>query len=292
MSIKLLTVSRLEDGLVLASYRAKDKGAECEETVDRVLRSGNIQPNSQITVVINDDIGTLHLLAGTIDVLSAVTNATYPRRSAFQLLKDARDAVVNNVAPGEITGTSERGALSRTCKPWLKQLSEKYSVLASVDKITAVGAKVDEVRLVMEGNINRVLDNAENLSNVEDKAENLRQNAQQFQRKSESLRKVLWWRNLKMKLIVLLLVLSIVGYFVVPMLVKMHQGDSDDDRDQEFPPGYWQPRWPPASPAYPAVNSPPPSDVSPPLAVNSPPPSNISPPPSDVLPLPSDISPP
>jgi hypothetical protein len=50
------------------------------------------------------------------------------------------------------------------------QLSEKYSVLASVDKFTAVGAKVDEVRLVMEGNINRVLDNAENLSNVEDKA--------------------------------------------------------------------------------------------------------------------------
>uniref|UniRef100_A0A7S0N7B5 V-SNARE coiled-coil homology domain-containing protein n=1 Tax=Pyramimonas obovata TaxID=1411642 RepID=A0A7S0N7B5_9CHLO len=263
MSVRFLTLARLHDGLTLATYKSKDKTTQCEETVDRVLKSGNIKPNSQLTVVINDEIGTLHLSAGPEDVLAAVTEASYPRRTAFQMLNALREAVNNNLTPQEIAESTEPGALNGTCKPWLKEVFQKYSALESVDKITAVGMKVDEVRAVMEGNINRVLDNAENLSSVEDKAESLRQNAQQFQRKSEDLRKVLWWRNLKMKMIVFLLVASIVGYFVVPIIDDMM--DDSDGHDSGGP------HWPPAPVASPSP--PPPSPLPPPPSPSpSPPP--------------------
>jgi hypothetical protein len=41
-------------------------------------------------------------------------------------------------------------------------------------------------------------------------AENLRQGASHFQRQSDDMRRLMWWRNFKMKCIVFLLVFSIV----------------------------------------------------------------------------------
>ena len=43
-------------------------------------------------------------------------------------------------------------------------------------------------------------------------AEHLRQGAQHFQRQSDDMRRLLWWRNFKMKCIVFLLLFSVVGY--------------------------------------------------------------------------------
>ena len=89
-----------------------------------------------------------------------------------------------------------------------------------MDKVAAMGLKVEEVKTVMEGNINRVLQNAENLESVENKTEQLRSTAQTFQKKSENVKKALWWRNFKVKLILFILITCIVLYITLPLIVK------------------------------------------------------------------------
>mmetsp|Transcript_22382 Transcript_22382/g.26973 ORF Transcript_22382/g.26973 Transcript_22382/m.26973 type:complete len:224 (+) Transcript_22382:295-966(+) len=219
MNVKYITLSRLSDGLIVASHRDKNTSPECSETVSRVLSSGNVNPNTQLTVTVNAQIGTLHLAAEEVDVVSVVTAANYPRRTAFQLLAEVREYVTSNVTPDMITQASSEEELKGTCKTFLGEVFAKYNDLASVDKLTAVNLQIEDVKTVMEGNINRVLENAESLSNIEDKSDNLRHGAQQFARKSEDLRRLLWWRNLKMKLIVGLLVGCVLGYILVPIIV-------------------------------------------------------------------------
>ena len=54
--------------------------------------------------------------------ITAVTEATYPRRTAFQMLNALRQSVNDNLTPQEIADSTEAGALDRTCKPWLKEV--------------------------------------------------------------------------------------------------------------------------------------------------------------------------
>eukprot|EP00238_Polyblepharides_amylifera_P011792 CAMPEP_0196588266 /NCGR_PEP_ID=MMETSP1081-20130531/60041_1 /TAXON_ID=36882 /ORGANISM="Pyramimonas amylifera, Strain CCMP720" /LENGTH=193 /DNA_ID=CAMNT_0041910715 /DNA_START=59 /DNA_END=637 /DNA_ORIENTATION=+ len=193
MNIRLITLGRLSDGLAVASYKRNDTTkAEVEATVSRVLSSGNIKPNSQLTVVINEDIGTLHLASGEADVISVVTSSTYPRRSAFQLLEELRVKMESQAPAQELQACSKQDQLSKKCQPWLREVFIRYSSLENVDKLSHVEIQVDEVKTVMEANINRILDNAEALSSVDDKAESLRQNASQFQKQSVTLRRILW----------------------------------------------------------------------------------------------------
>ena len=63
--------------------------------------------------------------------------------------------------------------------------------------MSKIGHKIEEVKMVVEQNINRVLQNAEDLEAVETKSEILRQDAQQFQRRGENIKRALWWRNFK-----------------------------------------------------------------------------------------------
>jgi len=66
----------------------------------------------------------------------------------------------------------------------------------------------------------QVLDNAESLQNIETKSDMLRDGAQMFQKKSIQVRKIMYCRSLKAKIIVGILVLTILLYILVPIIIK------------------------------------------------------------------------
>lgn len=76
--------------------------------------------------------------------------------------------------------------------------------------------KVSEVKEIMMQNIEKVLDRGEKLELLVDKTENLRYQADQFQKGGKALRNKMWWQNVKMKLLVALIV-SIVIVVRVPV---------------------------------------------------------------------------
>lgn len=100
------------------------------------------------------------------------------------------------------------------------QLMTKYEAEVGTDKISLVNRQVDEVKSEMENNINKVMQNTENLSDVMNKTELMAAGASTFQKRSESIAKALWWRNFKMKLIIGLLVGAILGYIFIPIIIE------------------------------------------------------------------------
>ena len=77
--------------------------------------------------------------------------------------------------------------------------------------------KVSEVKEIMMQNIEKVLDRGEKLELLVDKTENLRYQADQFQKGGKALRNKMWWQNVKMKLMVALIVSIVI---VVRMPVR------------------------------------------------------------------------
>jgi hypothetical protein len=62
---------------------------------------------------------------------------------------------------------------------------------------------------------------------VEDKSELLRAGAQQFQKRSDHVRRMMWWRLFKIKLIFGTLVLVVLGYILIPIIIEQTAKDDD-----------------------------------------------------------------
>ena len=74
--------------------------------------------------------------------------------------------------------------------------------------------KVDTVKLVMQENVDLALQNCVKLESIEKQAEELQQQAGVFKRSAHDLKKKMWWKDMKMKLIIGFIVIAILGIII------------------------------------------------------------------------------
>ncbi|QDZ21801.1 hypothetical protein A3770_06p43190 [Chloropicon primus] len=190
-----------------------------DDTVSRVLASGNLTSGQRLSITVDKVIGTLHILTNSSDAVLGVFSEAVPRRSAFEVLESTSAFVKDQVTPDLLAGATKEGDLDRFCKEKFRDICTKHRNLGS-DKMSKIGVKIEEVKMVVEQNINRVLQNAEDLEAVETKSEILRQDAQQFQRRGENIKRALWWRNFKLKCTIGLLIAVVLCYIFIPIISK------------------------------------------------------------------------
>jgi len=229
-AVRFLAYGRLSDGLLLATHKSRRANAATEETCRKVFESGNLKPDARMTVTVTPEIGALHLNAGGDDVIAVVTASAYPRKLAFDLLDEVRREVTKaSITASDVRDAEKSGCFARVLAPSLREVCARYGEFAEADRTNAVarvGAQVHEVQAMMEGNINRMLDNQETVGAVEDKSEALREGASQFNRRSEHVKRMMWWRLMKLKMIFATLAICVLGYILVPII---HQATKDDE---------------------------------------------------------------
>ncbi|KAJ4969206.1 hypothetical protein NE237_015907 [Protea cynaroides] len=79
-----------------------------------------------------------------------------------------------------------------------------------INKLSKVKAQVSEVKGVMMGNIEKVLDRGEKIELLVDKTENLRSQAQDFRQQGTKMKRKMWIQNMKIKLIVLGIIIALI----------------------------------------------------------------------------------
>lgn len=79
-----------------------------------------------------------------------------------------------------------------------------------MNKLAKVKAQVSEVKGIMMENIEKVLDRGEKIELLVDKTENLRFQADNFQKQGKQLRRKMWLQNMKVKLVVLGIVIILI----------------------------------------------------------------------------------
>lgn len=131
--------------------------------------------------------------------------------------------------------TAKDRALDKSAANLLLSTCQKYDNLAEVDKLAAVQKKVESVKLVMQENVDIALQNCVKLETIEKAAgesillfmisfdsidfsflfsEELQQQAGVFKRNANELKKKMWWKNIKMKLIIGFIILAILGIII------------------------------------------------------------------------------
>lgn len=71
----------------------------------------------------------------------------------------------------------------------------------------------------MRDNINKVAERGERLDLIENKTDNLAMSAQGFRRGANRVRKDMWWKDMKMRMCIIIGVIILLVVIIVPIAV-------------------------------------------------------------------------
>ncbi|KAJ6786264.1 hypothetical protein PWT90_00804 [Aphanocladium album] len=83
----------------------------------------------------------------------------------------------------------------------------------------ALQTQIDETVGVMRDNINKVSQRGERLDALQDKTDNLAVSAQGFRRGANRVRKQMWWKDMKMRMCIIIGIIVLLCIIIIPIAV-------------------------------------------------------------------------
>ncbi|KDQ11540.1 hypothetical protein BOTBODRAFT_177156 [Botryobasidium botryosum FD-172 SS1] len=85
-------------------------------------------------------------------------------------------------------------------------------------KTAAIQAQIDDTVGIMRENITKVAERGERLDSLQDKTDNLAVSAQGFRRGANRVRKNMWWKDMKMRIIIAVGIAILLVIIIVPIV--------------------------------------------------------------------------
>ncbi|KAK6355357.1 hypothetical protein TWF696_004466 [Orbilia brochopaga] len=82
-----------------------------------------------------------------------------------------------------------------------------------------IQAQIDDTIGIMRDNINKTTERGQNLNQLQNKTNDLADSAQGFRRGANRVRKAMWWKDMKMRLCLIIGVIILIAVIVVPIVV-------------------------------------------------------------------------
>jgi len=86
-------------------------------------------------------------------------------------------------------------------------------------RTAALQAQIDDTVGVMRENINKVSQRGERLDSLQDKTDNLATSAQGFRRGANRVRKQMWWRDMKMRICIIVGIIILLLVIIIPSVI-------------------------------------------------------------------------
>ncbi|CAH9099834.1 unnamed protein product [Cuscuta europaea] len=130
------------------------------------------------------------------------------RRIPFDFLEEIHQRFVRTY--GRAVLSAQAYAMNDEFSRVLAQQMEYYSNDPNADRINRLKGEMSQVRNVMIQNIDKVLERGDRLELLVDKTATMQGNTLRFKRQSRRFRSAVWWRNVKLIVVVTFLVLALI----------------------------------------------------------------------------------
>ena len=103
--------------------------------------------------------------------------------------------------------------------PYIPTGGQEGAQPAGNQRTAALQAQIDDTVGVMRENINKVSQRCERLDSLQDKTDNLAVSAQGFRRGANRVRKQMWWKDMKMRMCLIVGIIVLLIVIIVPAVV-------------------------------------------------------------------------
>jgi hypothetical protein len=183
-----------------------------------------IEPGKHYSFTVGDD-QAWHLIGDTMGLIYILICATnYKSKTAYLCLEELQRNFVH--ACGEKATTAKFDQLSSHCRSMMSVLCKKFNDISKVDKLADISRKVDNVKAVMQDNIDVSLQNCVKLESIHRQAEDLQMQAGVFKKSAGDLKNKMRCEQIKGRLWLAFFVLLLIGG-IVGLIMWQTGGKSD-----------------------------------------------------------------
>ena len=100
-----------------------------------------------------------------------------------------------------------------------QKLLEKYAKPENFDKLALAQNNVNEIKVEMQQNVNKLIKNQDELDTLEGQTQDMKDNAQTFDKNAKSLERELFWRKVKYTAIIIAIVIAIILIIVLSVVL-------------------------------------------------------------------------
>ncbi len=174
-------------------------------TITRVLLGKIPDVDGKMSYVYDQHV--FHYIVENHIIYMCMCDDQNKRRIPFGFLDDIKQRFI--AAYGDKAQTAIAFAMSDDFGRTMQKQMEFYNS-ASADSFAQVNSKLDDVKNVMVQNIETVLERGEKLELLVDKTDKLQQQAFKFERSSKQLKNAMWWRRVKLYLLIAFVIALII----------------------------------------------------------------------------------
>ncbi|CAH8264563.1 unnamed protein product [Arabidopsis lyrata] len=167
-------------------------------------------PSSNNKFTYNDDGHTFNYLVENGFTYCVVAVESAEREIPMAFLERVKEDFNKRYGGGK-AATAQANSLNREFGSKLKEhMQYCMDHPDEISNLAKVKAQVSEVKSAMMENIEKVLDRGVKCDFLVDKTENLRTEAQDFRTQGTQMRRKMWFKNMKIKLIVVAIIIALI----------------------------------------------------------------------------------
>jgi len=142
-------------------------------------------------------------------VFIAFVEDSFPDRLVWQMFDEIRTEEILSMVNESTKELNPNG------RQKLKEIIEKYQDKDKLDKIASIQNDVNEVKIEVKKNIDKMVENVEDVEKLQEKSNELKEASHDYKSNSDEIRKITWWQNFKLWIILILVVLLFIGIILI-----------------------------------------------------------------------------
>ena len=171
--------------------------------IDRLLNM-SIGPNERYKESIGDNKKFNVEMDNKANVsFMILTNSSFPERYSYKLLMELQDKsistinkhYINKVVLDVLDRAENFKNFAKDIQLYMVELERKYRNIVENDKIGLIQEDVDDIKVDIKRNIDKMLTNIEMVSNLEEKSQALKDMAKEYKTGSKELKRASWRRS-------------------------------------------------------------------------------------------------
>ena len=135
-------------------------------------------------------------------------DAAYPERFVFAMIDEIKN---ENILANVNETTKELDPLGRK---QLKGIVDKYQDKDKLDKINEIQQDVNDIKVDVKDNINKMVQNIDDVNELQEKSDALKDASKDYHDNAQEVKQITWWQNFKIRIILILIILIVLGFIL------------------------------------------------------------------------------
>ncbi|XP_078157896.1 vesicle-associated membrane protein 711-like [Carex rostrata] len=199
--------------VVLAEYNSTqgNTGIIARKVLEKIASQASSDGDSHLSY--SQDRYVFHAKRTDGITVLCMADDTAGRRIPFAFLEEIHSRFVKTY--GRACHTALAYGMNDEFSRVLSQQMDYFSNDPNADRMNRIKGEMSQVRNVMIENIDKVLDRGERLEVLADKTANMQGTTMRFKRQARRFRNTVWWRNVKLTVALIFLLLVIIYIVLV-----------------------------------------------------------------------------